>query len=359
MDYKIKGNYAYGVACLTSMGVRITPVGSQPVHTSSLFEMRSTSAESNVVNVASSLGYKGLVLTKFVKDNVITHFIKSELRKRNIAYEGAEVDAGGPWGYRHQINITDSGFGVRGARVQNDRAGEVGRTLSISEFDILRIFGKKGVAILHISGIFAALSHETGVFCVEMAKAAKRYGTLVSFDLNFRASFWEGHEAELRRVFTDIADLADVLVGNEEDFQLALGIEGPEAGGKGLASKIGGFKEMITRIQKEFPNAALIGTTLRQVLSANRNMWGAIAAAKDQVFVEEPREIDILDRIGGGDGFTGGLLYGVLKGWEPERCMQFGWACGALATTMIEDYITPMDEDQVWSVYRGNARVRR
>ena len=359
MDIKVRENCKYAIACPTSMGVRITHTDRQPVQTSHMFYMQATSAESNVLNIASSLGKKALVLTKFVKDSVIATFIKNELRARNIDYVGAEVDQGGPWGYRHQFNIADSGYGLRGPRVQNDRTGEVGRTLDISEFDIPKIFGEDGIQILHISGLIAALSHETSVFCLELAKAAKEYGTLISFDLNYRASFWVNREEELREIFTQIASRADFLIGNEEDFQLALGIEGPEAGGKDLGSKIDAFKGMIENAKKVYPNVTAFATTLRQVLSANEHMWGAIMNADGKWYVEEPREIQVIDRIGGGDGFSGGMLYGALMGWEPEKWLQFGWACGCMAATVLNDFASPADEDQVWGIYAGNARVKR
>ena len=266
---------------------------------------------------------------------------------------------GDPWGYRHQFNIADSGYGMRGPRVTNDRAGEVGRTLNVKDFDLDRIFGEEGVEMLHMSGLIAALSHETGTFCLELARAAKKYGTRISFDLNYRASFWKGREEELAAIFSEIASVADVLIGNEEDFQLCLNIQGPEAGGKSLASKIDSFKEMILCVKQKYPNATTFATTLREVISANDHLWGAILLRNDEWFVAEPRPITVLDRIGGGDGFVGGLLYGILKGWEAEDCLHFGWATGALATTMLNDYAQPVDEEQVWSVWKGNARVKR
>ncbi len=349
----------YAIACPTSMGIRITPEDRQSVQTSRRYLMTSTSAESNVLNIASSLGHECLVLTKFIEGSPVSAFIRSELRARNIRFEGANVPQGGPWGYRHQFNIADSGFGLRGPRVWNDRTGEVGRTLSIEEFDIERIFGREGVDILHISGLIAALSPETAVFCVELAKRAKEFGTRVSFDLNYRASFWKGRQAELREVFHNIADLADILIGNEEDFQLALGVKGPEAGGKGLSEKIEGFKGMIGEARKAYPGAKYFATTLREVENANEHLWGAILSADGEWYIEEPRRVPVLDRIGGGDGFTGGLLYGIYCGWNAEKCLQFGWASGALAVTDLNDYATPADEAQVWSVYAGNARVTR
>ena len=356
---ELRNNCKYAVACPTSMGVRITPVDRMSVHNSNMFYMQATSAETNVLNVASSLGMECLALTKFVKDSPVAAFIKSQLRSRFIAYEGKEVDQGGPWGFRHQFNIADSGFGELAARVWNDRAGEIGRTLSAEDFDIDRIFGQEGVQILHISGLIAAMSEETTRCCLELARAARKYGTKVSFDLNYRASFWKGREEELRKSFHEIAMGADILVGNEEDFQLCLGFSGPEAGGKDLAAKIDRFKGMILQVRELYPNTQVFATTLREVLSANMNMWGAIMLAGDQWYAEQPRSIDILDRVGGGDGFTGGLLYGILKDWEPEKWIQFGWACGAMAAASLNDYAEPLDEKQVWAVYAGNARVQR
>lgn len=349
----------YALVVPTSMGVRITPVDRQPVHISHNFYMQATSAETNVATVPAALGLPVKVLTTFVEGSPIAAFIKADLRSRNMEYEGKEVPQGGPWGYRHQFNIAGSGFGLRGPRVQNDRAGEVGRTLNVKDFDLPRIFGEEGVEVLHLSGLIAALSHETGIFCLELARAAKKYGTRISFDLNYRASFWKGREEELSAIFREIASVSDILIGNEEDFQLCLGVQGPEAGGKDLASKLDSFKEMILRVQKEYPGATTFATTLRQVVSANEHLWGAILLRDGEWHVAEPRPIQVLDRIGGGDGFVGGLLYGVLKGWSAEDCLHFGWATGALAATMLNDYAQPADEEQVWAVWSGNARVKR
>ena len=351
-------NGKYAMMTVTSMGVRIIPPYRQPVYTSDLFQMTATSAESNVLNVSASLGLKTKVLTRFVEGSVIAEFIKRKLRERGIEYEGKEIPQGSAWGYRHQINIADNGFGLRGPRVQNDRAGEVGLTLSADDFDLERLFVEEGCKILHLSGLIAALSSDTGRCCVEVAKAAKKAGTRISFDLNYRASFWKGREEELSAIFHEIASLADILIGNEEDFQLALSIPGPETEGKEV-DKLDSFKEMISRVRERYPNASVFATTLRQVLNANQHMWGAILLADGKWYSESPREIQIYDRIGGGDGFVSGLLYGIIKGWDYEQCLQFGWATGALTTTVKEDYASPLDEEQVWSIYQGNARVKR
>ena len=359
MDNYLGKDCRYAMLVPTSMGLRLCPDAGQPVHSSDLFRLQATSAETNVASISSYLGLPVKVLTAFVKDSPFAAFIKANLRSRGMDFEGPEVPQGGPWGYRHQINVADSGYGSRGPRVWNDRSGEVGRTLSVKDFDLDRIFGQEGVRIVHLSGLIAALSPDTSRFCLEIARKAKEYGAVISFDLNYRASFWSGREDELRAVFSEICSLADILIGNEEDFQLCLGIQGPEAGGKDIASKIEGFKEMIRRVKAEYPSARVFATTLRQVNDTNSHGWGAIMLEGETWHVVEPRQIHVLDRIGGGDGFVGGLLYAYLKGWEPEKWIQFGWACGALATTFLTDYAQPADEDQVWSIWNGNARVKR
>ncbi len=354
---EIKHNCKYALAVPTSMGVRITPADRQTVAASDMFFMQATSAETNVASIPSYLGQKVLVLTDFVKGSPISQFIKQNLRSRGMDFVGKEVEQGGPWGYRHQFNIADSGAGNRGPRVHNDRAGEVGRVMSADDFDLTQIFDIDGVGIIHISGLIAALSPQTSKLCLDLARKAKASGTLVSFDLNYRASFWEGREAELRAIFTEIASLSDILGGNEEDFQLALGIEGPKAGGQN--NKIDAFKSMIDKVRAAYPSVSVYATSLRQVLSAEKHVWGALLYAEGKWYEAEQREIAVLDRIGGGDGFMGGLLYGIIKSWDYETCLHFAWASGALAVTFLTDYAQPSDEEQIFSIWNGNARVKR
>ncbi|MGB4053810.1 MAG: sugar kinase [Dysgonamonadaceae bacterium] len=359
MSLVLKKDCKYSLLVPTSMGVRITPVNAQPVHCSTLFEMQATSAETNVASISSYLGLPVKVLTTFVKDSPIAKFIKADLRRRNMDFEGPEVPQGGPWGYRHQFNIADSGFGLRGPRVHNDRAGEIGRTLHVKDFDLKRIFGQEGVQIVHFSGLIAALSPDSGNFCLEIARFAKKYGTLISFDLNYRASFWKGRKVELAATFKEIASLSDILIGNEEDFQLCLGIEGPKPGGEDIEAQLDAFKEMIKNAQKTYANVSVFANTLREVVSANEHLWGAIVYENANWHVIKPRKINVMDRIGGGDGFVGGLLYSILKEWPSEKWIRFAWASGALATTFLTDYAQPADEEMIWNVWEGNARVKR
>ncbi len=359
MTLALKPDAAYALLVPTSMGVRLTPENAQPFHAGQRFLMQVTSAETNVASISSLLGLPVKVLTALVEGSPVARMIHDDLSGRRMDVEAVMVPQGDPWGYRHQFNLADSGLGVRGPRVHNDRAGEVGRTLDVKDFDLERIFGSEGVQMMHLSGLIAALSPETSRFCVELARSARRHGTRISFDLNHRASFWEGREDELREQFAEISSLADVLIGNEEDFQLCLGVEGPEAGGANLASELDGFKGMIERARAAYPNVSVFATTLREVVHANLHRWGAILSEGERWHVVEPREIAVLDRIGGGDAFVGGMLYAILRGWDPETWVQFGWATGALATTFLTDYVDVADEDQVWSAWKGNARVKR
>lgn len=338
------------------MGLRLCPFNGQPLQCGGPLALQATSAETNAASIASFLGMPVKVLSSFVQGHPFSDFIRSDLLARGMDVEGPSLPQGGPWGLRHQINLADSGFGSRGPRVWNDRAGEVGRCLDAADFDLERIFSTEGVRIMHLSGLIAALAPQ---FCLDLVDAAGKYSAKVSFDINYRASFWAGQEDRLREAFSRIASAADILVGNEEDFQLALGLEGPEAGGRGLTAKELAFREMLGRVRERFPRARTVATTLREVKDAGTHLWGAIVSAGDECVCIPPREIKVLDRIGGGDGFTGGLLYGLLKSWPPEKCAQFAWASGALAVTYSTDYARPADEAQIWSVWEGNARVVR
>lgn len=359
MIIKDRVRCSYDLVVPTSIGVRITPENRQGVNCSSVYTMQATSAETNVATISSSLGLRVKALTKFVKDSSIAQFIKRDLRARNIQFDDVSVEQGGPWGYRHQFNIADSGFGPKGPRVQNDRAGEVGITLCEEDFDLEKLFSKDGVRMVHMSGLIAALSPKTAGLCLTIAETAKEYGTLVSFDLNYRESFWKGRKQELYEVFHRIAGLSDVLIGNEEDFQLCLGIRGPETGGKDISDKVEGFGLMSEEVKRTYPKVSFIATTLREVLSANEHLWGALLFGKDGSNIIMPRKIEVLDRIGGGDGYVGGLLYSLLQGKSMEECNNFGWACGALAAGSLTDYAIPADEKQIEDIYKGNARVKR
>jgi 2-dehydro-3-deoxygluconokinase len=254
---------------------------------------------------------------------------------------------------------SDRGFGVRAPVVFYNRANEAAAQLRPGDFDWNAIFGA-GVRWFHSGGIFASLSETTGDLIVEGMRAARAAGAVVSFDLNYREKLWSvrgGHEQAVP-VFRRIVENVDVLVGNEEDIQRALGIPGPEAG---TTSELDAdtFVRMIEQVVAAFPRVTVVATTLREVVSANRHRWSAVAWVDGRTLVTPTLDLDVLDRIGGGDGFAAGFFYGLLVGETPEDALGIGWAHGALLTTFPGD-TTMATLEQVRALARGDtARVKR
>jgi 2-dehydro-3-deoxygluconokinase len=254
---------------------------------------------------------------------------------------------------------SDRGHGVRGPVVFYNRANEAGALLKPGDFDWPAIFGA-GVRWFHSGGIFAALSATTGELIVEGMKAAKAAGAVTSFDLNYRAKLWNiwgGHERALE-VIARIVEHADVLVGNEEDLQMGLGIPGPEVAAKSkLDPSV--FFAMIEKVVAKHPQVKVVATTLREVHSTNRHSWSAVAWVDGKTYQAPTAELDVLDRVGGGDGFASGFFYGLLTGAEPEEAVKLGWAHGALLTTFPGD-TTMATLEQVRALAQGgSARIQR
>jgi 2-dehydro-3-deoxygluconokinase len=254
---------------------------------------------------------------------------------------------------------SDCGFGVRAPVVFYNRANEAAARLKPGDFDWGAIFAG-GVRWFHSGGIFAALSETTGEVIVEGMKAAKAAGAVVSFDLNFREKLWNiwGGQGRAAEVIGRIVQNVDVLVGNEEDLQKGLGIPGPEVSVK---SKIDPalFLGMIEHLVKKHPQVRIVATTLRDVVSTNRHRWGAVAWVNGRTCVSPICELDVLDRVGGGDGFAAGFFYGLLTGEAPEEAVRMGWAHGALLTTFPGD-TTMATLEQVKAFARGgSARIQR
>jgi 2-dehydro-3-deoxygluconokinase len=254
---------------------------------------------------------------------------------------------------------SDRGAGVRGPVVFYNRANEAGALLKPGDFDWQAIFAA-GVRWFHSGGIFAALSATTGELIVEGMKAAKAAGAVTSFDLNYRAKLWNvwgGHERALA-VIARIVEHADVLVGNEEDLQMGLGIPGPEVA---ATSKLdpSAFFAMIEKVVAKYPQVKIVATTLREVHSTNRHSWSAVAWIDGKTYVAPTAELDVLDRVGGGDGYAAGFFYGLLTGEEPEEAVKLGWAHGALLTTFPGD-TTMATLEQVRALAQGgSARIQR
>ncbi|MCE5306819.1 MAG: sugar kinase [Acidobacteriales bacterium] len=254
---------------------------------------------------------------------------------------------------------SDRGQGVRAPVVFYNRCNEAAAQLKPGDFDWKTIFAG-GVRWFHSGGIFAALSETTGEVIVEGMKAAKAAGAIVSFDLNYRAKLWNiwgGHERALG-VISRIVENVDVLVGNEEDLQMGLGIPGPEVAKKSKLDP-STFFGMIDKVIAKYPKVKVVATTLREVHSTNHHSWSAVAWVDGKTYVAPTAELTVLDRVGGGDGFASGFFYGLLSGEEPQEAVNLGWAHGALLTTFPGDTSMATVEQVRAFAKGGSARIQR
>jgi len=255
--------------------------------------------------------------------------------------------------------FSDQGFGVRAPVVFYNRSNEAAAQLKAGDFNWAEMFAG-GIRWFHSGGIFASLSETTGDLIVEGMKAAKAAGAVTSFDLNYREKLWSiwGGQAKAVATLARIVENVDVLVGNEEDLQKGLGIPGPEVAAKSKLDPTA-FFGMIGQVVKKHPNVKVVATTLREVHSTNRHSWGAVAWVNGKSHVSPTCELDVHDRVGGGDGFAAGLFYGMLAGEEPDEAVKLGWAHGALLTTFPGD-TTMATVEQVRAFAKGgSARIQR
>jgi 2-dehydro-3-deoxygluconokinase len=263
---------------------------------------------------------------------------------------------------RNGINFTERGFGIRGAVGCSDRANTAISQATPADFDFEYIFGTLGVRWLHTGGIYAALSEQSCETVIEAIKTAKKYGTIVSYDLNYRPSMWSaiGGIDKCREVNREVAKYVDVMIGNEEDFTACLGfeIEGNEAGLKKL--NLDGYKKMINEAARTYPNFKAVATTLRTVKTATVNDWKAICWADGEIYQSTAYDgLEILDRVGGGDSFASGLIYGLMTTNDAQTAVNYGAAHGALAMTTPGD-TTMASKKEVEAIMGGaGARVNR
>jgi len=263
---------------------------------------------------------------------------------------------------RNGLNFTERGYGVRGAVGTSDRANTAISKMKPEDFDFDYIFGTLGVRWLHTGGIYAALSEEASKTVIEAIKTAKKYGTIVSYDLNYRPSLWKaiGGKEKAQEVNKEIAKYVDVMIGNEEDFTACLGfeIEGNDENLKEL--NLDGYKKMIEKVVKEYPNFKVVATTLREVKTATVNDWSAMCWADGKIYkAADYKGLEILDRVGGGDSFASGLIYGLMTTEDAEKAVNYGAAHGALAMTTPGD-TTMASLKEVENLMNGaSARVQR
>ena len=309
-------------------------------------------------NLADCFGLRTGIATAMV-DYPIGDLIAERVRAMGVKPFYRAFKHNGVNGPNLATVYSDRGYGVRPPVVFYNRSHEAAAELKPGDFDWDAIFAG-GVRWFHSGGIFAALSETTGEVIIEGIRAAKAAGAVVSFDLNYRAKLWniwggpEAAQSVLRRIMENV----DVLVGNEEDMQLGLGVKGPQVAG---ASKLdpGAFIGMIDEVVRLFPNVKVVATTLREVHSTNRHSWGAVAWINGNSYVAPTCELDVFDRVGGGDGFASGLFYGLLSSQSEQEAVNLGWAHGALLTTFPGD-TTMATLEQVRAFARGgSARIQR
>jgi 2-dehydro-3-deoxygluconokinase len=338
---------------------RLDP-GQIPFRKARSLDIHVSGGEYNVAaNLSDCFGLKTGIATAMV-NYPIGEIVQMRVRETGVApiYKWFEHD--GVRGPNIATVYSDRGHGVRAPVVFYNRANEAGALLKPGDFDWPKIFGH-GVRWFHSGGIFAALSTTTSELIIEGMKAAKAAGAINSFDLNYRAKLWAsvGGAAKGQEVIRRIVANVDALIGNEEDLQKGLGIAGPEVDATKSKLDPDAFFTLIERVVAQHPNIKLVATTLREVHSTNRHDWAAVLWLDGKRYVSPTCELDVLDRIGGGDGFGAGLIYGLIAGRTPEDALRLGWAHGALLTTFPGD-ITMARLDEVEAFAKGgSARVQR
>ncbi len=343
--------------------LRLDP-GEGRIRTSRSFHAWEGGGEYNVARgLSRCFGLKTAVVTAFA-DNEIGRLIEDLIFQGGVdtslikwvPYDGIGRTV------RNGLNFVERGFGIRGAVSTSDRGNTAISQIKVGDIDWDYIFGELGVRWLHTGGIYAALSENSADVVIEAVKAAKKYGTIVSYDLNYRASLWKdiGGIDKAREVNKELAKYVDVMIGNEEDFTACLGfeIEGNDATLKEL--NIDGYVKMLERACKQYPNFKVIATTLRTVKTATINSWKALCYADDTVHNSMAYEdLEILDRVGGGDSFASGLIYGLLSGKDIETALNYGVVHGALAMTTPGDTSMATFKEVEAKVNGAGARVIR
>ena len=309
-------------------------------------------------NLADCFGMRTGIATAMV-DYPIGDLIAERVRAMGVKPFCKRFKHNGVTGPNMATVYSDRGQGVRAPVVFYNRANEAAAQLKPGDFHWETIF-EGGVRWFHSGGIFAALSETTGEVILEGMKAARAVGAVISFDLNYRAKLWNlwGGEERAQSILKRIVENVDLLVGNEEDLQLGLGIPGPEVAAKSKLDPAA-FLAMIDRVIEKFPRIKVVATTLREVQSTNRHRWGAVAWIDGGTYVSPICELDVYDRVGGGDGFASGLFYGLLSGEPEQEALNLGWAHGALLTTFPGD-TTMATVEQVRAFAKGgSARIQR
>ncbi|MCF7763919.1 MAG: sugar kinase [Verrucomicrobia bacterium] len=353
----------YDMIALGEIMLRLDP-GEGRVRTAREFRAWEGGGEYNVARgLRRCFGLRTAVCTAFA-DNEIGRLIEDFVLQGGVdpsLIQWKKYDGVGR-AVRNGLNFTERGFGIRGAVGVPDRGNTAASQLKPGDFDWNEIFGKQGVRWLHTGGIYAALSESSAALVEEAVQAAKQHGTIVSYDLNYRPSLWKsiGGHKKAQEVNRRIARYVDVMIGNEEDFTACLGFEVEGVDENISKIDVSAFKKMIERAVKDFPNFKVTATTLRAVASATRNDWGAICWADGKFFEATNRQdLEIMDRVGGGDSFASGLIYGLMSTGDPQAAVEYGAAHGALAMTTPGDTSMATLAEVEKLMGGGGARVQR
>jgi 2-dehydro-3-deoxygluconokinase len=363
LPIKPQGSCTFDQISLGEIMLRLDP-GEGRIRTARHFSAWEGGGEYNVARgLRKCFGLKTAVVTAFV-DNEVGHLIEDFIMQGGVATDFIQWQADDGIGrtVRNGLNFTERGFGIRGAVGVPDRGNTAASQLKPGDVDWDHIFGKVGARWFHTGGIFAALSETTAAVTIEAVKAAKKHGTIVSYDLNYRPSLWKsiGGQAKAREVNREIAKYVDVMIGNEEDFTASLGFEVEGVDHAISTIETDAFRKMIEKAVTEYPNFKVAATTLRRVITATKNDWSAICW-HDGTFYDSRQypELEILDRVGGGDSFASGLAFGFLEFNCPQKAVDYGAAHGALASTTPGDTSMATRAEVEKQIKGGGARVVR
>jgi 2-dehydro-3-deoxygluconokinase len=363
LPIKPQDSCTFDQVSLGEIMLRLDP-GEGRIRTARQFQVWEGGGEYNVARgLRKCFGLKTAVVTAFV-DNEVGHLVEDFIMQGGVCTDFIQwrADDGIGRTVRNGLNFTERGFGIRGAVGVPDRGNTAASQMKPGDVDWNHLFGTLGVRWFHTGGIFAALSETTAALTIEAVQAAKKHGTIVSYDLNYRPSLWKsiGGQAKAREVNREIARHVDVMIGNEEDFTASLGFEVEGVDHAISEIETGAFKRMIETAVKEFPNFKVAATTLRRVITATKNDWSAICW-HDGKFYDSRKypELEILDRVGGGDSFASGLAFGFLEFNCPQKAVEYGAAHGALASTTPGDTSMATRAEVEKQIKGGGARVVR
>jgi 2-dehydro-3-deoxygluconokinase len=363
LNIKSKEDCRWDMVSLGEVMLRLDP-GQGRIHTARSFQVWEGGGEYNVARGLKRCFGMDTAIVTALADNPVGRLVQDLIYQggvdqshvRWVKYDGVGRES------RNGLNFTERGFGLRAALGCSDRGHTAVSQLKPGDIDWEQVFAREGSRWFHTGGIFCALSETTPLVAREAMEAARNQGTAISYDLNYRDSLWRsiGGKERAREVNRELAPLVDVMIGNEEDFTACLGLEVEGLDEHHSKLDVAGFRQMIERAVREFPNFKVVATTLRNAKTATFNDWGAVCYVDGELYQSQTREnLEIFDRVGGGDSFASGLIYGLMTGRGPQWAVECGAAHGALAMTTPGDTTMATLAEVERAMRGGTARVRR